>query len=183
MNHAVSGLHIVHDFLGLREENDLLQWVDNMPWLTELKRRVQHYGYKYDYKKRQVDPSMYLGPLPKPMADLAHRMVAEGLAPVCPDQVIVNEYQPGQGISAHVDCVPCFQEPIISLSLGSACVMRFTRKPEQIDLTLRPRVLLVLNGEAAAAGSHLPFERSSCKPGISAGSHRCMVQWDSCGSF
>jgi alkylated DNA repair dioxygenase AlkB len=42
------------------------------------------------------------------------------------DQAIINEYQPGQGISPHVDCVPCFGPVVAAISLGSDCVMDFT---------------------------------------------------------
>ena len=42
-----------------------------------------------------------------------------------PDQLIVNEYQPGQGISAHIDCEPCFKNTIVTVSLGSVYEMDF----------------------------------------------------------
>ncbi|WP_231289239.1 hypothetical protein [Rickettsia bellii] len=29
-----------------------------------------------------------------------------------PDQVIINEYMPGQGIAPHTDCIPCFSDTI-----------------------------------------------------------------------
>ena len=29
--------------------------MDARPWLSDLKRRVQHYGYKYDYRARAID--------------------------------------------------------------------------------------------------------------------------------
>jgi alkylated DNA repair dioxygenase AlkB len=50
---------------------------------------------------------------------------AEGYTDVPADQVIVNEYEPGQGIGAHVDRVPCFGPAVAAVSLGSACVMDF----------------------------------------------------------
>lgn len=42
-----------------------------------------------------------------------------------PDQLIVNEYQPGHGISAHIDCEPCFKNTIVTVSLGSVYEMDF----------------------------------------------------------
>lgn len=44
------------------------------------------------------------------------------------DQLIINEYQPGQGINPHIDNVKLFAEPIVSLSLGSECIMEFDRE-------------------------------------------------------
>lgn len=45
-------------------------------------------------------------------------------------QVILNLYTPGEGISAHVDLLRRFGDGIIGVSLGSGCVMRFTKVPE-----------------------------------------------------
>jgi len=68
-----------------------------------------------------------------------------------PDQVIVNEYMPGQGITNHIDCPPCFSDTIASLSLGSQCVMNFTNnhnKKEIIPYLLDVCSIVVLKGEA-----------------------------------
>src|SRR5262245_18798831 len=116
---TIPGLIYVPEYLNADREQDLIEVIDRQPWLTELKRRVQHYGYRYDYKARQVLPEMYLGPLPDWLQSLADDLHASGRLPHLADQVIINEYQPGQGIAAHVDCVPCFADGIASLSLGS----------------------------------------------------------------
>ncbi|RZL05487.1 MAG: DUF11 domain-containing protein, partial [Pedobacter sp.] len=73
-----------------------------------------------------------------------------------PDQVIINEYTPGQGISPHIDCEPCFGNTIISLSLGSACIMEFTHRKhgQKVEILLRPRSLVVLSGESRSLWTH-----------------------------
>jgi len=100
--------------------------VDAQPWLHDLERRVQHYGFRYDYRSRSVDLAMRLGELPAWAAEVAGLLLERGLAFRMPDQVIVNEYEQGQGISNHIDCEPCFDGNIVSVSLGSVCVMNFT---------------------------------------------------------
>ncbi|MEI4196897.1 hypothetical protein [Roseovarius sp. E0-M6] len=90
------------------EADRLVREIDAAPWRTDLKRRAQHYGYRYDYKARQARREDYLGPLPDSFQQLAERLAAEGHFQTIPDQVIVNEYQPGQGISARIDSQPCF---------------------------------------------------------------------------
>jgi len=45
--------------------------------------------------------------------------VKRGVVAAEPDQVTVNEYQPGQGIGPHVDAYDVFEEPLLSLSLLS----------------------------------------------------------------
>lgn len=106
----IPGLRYVADHVDKAREQALIALVDRQPWLTELRRRVQHYGYRYDYKGRKVGPEMYLGPLPDWLLPLCQQLKDAGLTPRVADQVIVNEYEPGQGIAPHVDCVPCFGE-------------------------------------------------------------------------
>jgi alkylated DNA repair dioxygenase AlkB len=122
---GVPGLTYRPGFLSADEEAGLLAAVDARPWLDDLKRRVQHYGYLYDYRERRVDPSMFLGPLPGFALPVAERLLSAGLVREMPDQLIVNEYVPGQGISAHVDCEPCFKNDIVTVSLGWAYEMDF----------------------------------------------------------
>jgi alkylated DNA repair dioxygenase AlkB len=152
----VPGLKYVADFVAEPEEPVLLAAVDAAPWLSDLKRRVQHYGYRYDYKARKVDPSMYLGPLPVWAQSLATRLVAAGYMTAIPDQLIVNEYEPGQGITAHVDCVPCFGPVVCSITLGSQCVMEMSALASDAaeSLLLARRSLVVLAKESRYQWRH-----------------------------
>ncbi len=147
----VPGLVYTPDFLGAEAELELLREVDARPWLADLRRRVQHYGYRYDYKSRSVSRSMYLGPLPGFALGVAGALVAAGLLVEPPDQLIVNEYLPGQGIAPHIDCVPCFKDRIASVSLGSACEFELTaagRDDVVRHLVLERRSALLLSGPA-----------------------------------
>jgi alkylated DNA repair dioxygenase AlkB len=102
----IPGLQYVEDFIDEATQTALLQALDAAEWRDDLQRRVQHYGYRYDYKARQVERSMFVGQLPAWASLVGDSFVAKGWFAAAPDQMIVNEYQPGQGISAHVDCVP-----------------------------------------------------------------------------
>src|SRR4051812_25674633 len=160
---AVPGLRYLPGFVDASQEQELLAAIDAQPWLADLKRRVQHYGYRYDYKARKVDPAMYLGPLPDWALPLAGRLAEEGLMPSAPDQLIVNEYEPGQGISPHIDCVPCFGPVICSLTLGSSCVMELSSVSDdgRVSLLLESRSLLVLAGAARFDWRHsIPARKS-----------------------
>ena len=159
----VVGLQYAPDFIDQEAHDQLLRDVDAQPWLTDLKRRVQHYGYKYDYTARRINHSMRIGPLPDWALRIAEQFVERKLMPELPDQLIINEYQPGQGIAPHVDCVPCFTDTIASLSLGSACVMNFSNKQTEqvIPLLLEPRSLVILKNEARYAWTHgIPARKS-----------------------
>ncbi|MFO0608588.1 MAG: alpha-ketoglutarate-dependent dioxygenase AlkB [Polyangiales bacterium] len=158
----VPGLSLVPDWITAEDERVLLAEVDAAPWRDDLQRRVQHYGWRYDYKARRVDASMRLGPLPPWAARLAARLAEEGRDARAPDQVIVNEYAPGQGIARHVDCVPCFGPVVLSLTLGSGCVMDL-QGPDgaKVPVALPPRGLLVLAGESRVRWSHAIAGRKS----------------------
>jgi len=151
-----SGLKYLPDFISVEDAEFLVHEIGVRPWRSDVKRRVQHYGYRYDYKARQAREEDYLGPLPAFLRVLAERLSHPGCFGSVPDQVIVNEYMPGQGISAHVDCRPCFGDVIASLSLLSSCVMRLENRKisRQVDLALEPRSLLVLSGEARHVWTH-----------------------------
>ncbi len=58
------------DFIDEAEERFLLGKIDDSPWLNDLKRRVQHYGYRYDYKARRVSQEL-LHRLPARLAGCA----------------------------------------------------------------------------------------------------------------
>lgn len=152
----IEGLAYIPDFITPAEEAALIETIDQQQWLTDLKRRVQHYGWKYDYTARRVDKSMRLGPLPDWLMDYCQRLYNDGYFPKLPDQVIINEYRPGQGIAPHVDCVPCFEETIASLSLGSPCVMEFTHSTasEKVTHLLEPSSLLIFSGAARYQWKH-----------------------------
>ena len=159
----ISGLELIADYIAPSKQSQLLTIIDNASWMNDLKRRVQHYGYRYDYKARKVDSTMYLGALPDWAYKLANRLHYDGYIAKIPDQVIVNEYISGQGIAPHVDCVPCFDDTILSLTLGSGCNMDFTRlkSTKKQSLYLSSGSLLIMKGEARYDWKHgIPARKS-----------------------
>lgn len=158
---SIPGLICVPGFL--RVPQSLLDTIDRMPWLDDLSRRVQHYGWRYDYKARRVSDDAYLGPLPAFLQDVAVELFSAGLMESVPDQAIVNEYLPGQGISAHIDCEPCFGPEIASISLGDEYPMRFTHTVtgQVHDLWLPVGSVCVMRGPARYDWKHEIVKRKS----------------------
>ncbi|WP_321804273.1 alpha-ketoglutarate-dependent dioxygenase AlkB [Burkholderia sp. BCC1988] len=151
-----TGLSTIADFISDDEESALLAEIERGDWLDTLTRRVQHYGWKYDYRDRKIKPESYLGPLPRWAADLAERLVRDGLVSELPDQVIVNEYVGNQGIAKHVDCPECFRGAIATISLVESWSMLFrtldgTHKVERL---LQRRSAVVLDGEVREKWTH-----------------------------
>lgn len=121
---GIHGLYYCHGFLDEHAERALMAFIDANPWRKDLERRVQHYGWRYDYRTKSVTPDMNLGPLPDWVEEVARGLYTEtGLFDRVPDQAIVNEYQPGQGIALHADR-QCFGDTVATLSLGDDWEMR-----------------------------------------------------------
>ena len=150
------GMSYLPAFISPAEQQQLVEAINPQSWSLELKRRVQHHGYRYDYKSRRVERSMFLGTLPVFVAGLLPRLQAVAAFGQIPDQLIVNEYLPGQGIAAHVDSEPCFNNRIASVSFASSCEIEFQHRisDQVFKLTLAAGSLLVIADEARYDWTH-----------------------------
>jgi alkylated DNA repair dioxygenase AlkB len=153
----INGLTYIPNYITTEQEQFLITQIDAQPWLNDLKRRIQQYGYKYDYTARKITADLKIGDVPNWLK-------------VCDvmdcDQVIVNEYQQGQGITPHIDCIPCFTDTVCSLSLLSSCEMVFEHENtnEKHTIILEPRSLLILKDEARYKWKHsIPARKSNIK--------------------
>jgi alkylated DNA repair dioxygenase AlkB len=150
----IPGLKYIPAYIDADYENSLIKLIDSENWILDLKRRTQHYGYKYDYKARSVNQSYYLGAMPDWVYDLCNKLYSEYIFIEKPDQVIINEYIPGQGIAAHIDCIECFADIVCSLSLGSGCIMNLTCGGVKKPIYLEAQSLCILTGDARYKWKH-----------------------------
>ena len=161
----VPGLDYVSNFLDEGDERHLVDWIDEQEWSYELKRRVQHYGWRYDYKAREVGPSDWIGDLPPPLAELAQRLYDGKLVPHMPDQVIVNEYAAGQGISRHYDALRSFADGIATISLLESWQMTFHAPGKgsgrSVQQLLERRSVAVMRGDARRKWKHEIVKRQT----------------------
>ncbi|KRX03820.1 hypothetical protein PPERSA_04615 [Pseudocohnilembus persalinus] len=150
----VPGLLYYKKFLTEEEEQNLIKQINQQTWNNDLKRRTQHYGYKYDYTSKSINESQYLGKLPDFCDFIIKRMLNEKIIDQEPDQLIINEYEPGQGINPHIDRPDFFQEKVVSISLGSKCIMEFTLEKQTEEIVLYKRSLALLTAEARYKWKH-----------------------------
>jgi alkylated DNA repair dioxygenase AlkB len=145
----IPGLSLRRNYIGESTEGGLVALIDAMPWDTSWDRRRQLYGYAYG--RGQPAPP----PIPSWGIDLAERMFADQISERPFDQMLVNEYLPGQGITLHRDYEP-FDRTVVSLSLLSDCVMDFRRVADgqRESLLLERRSLLVLSDAARYEWEH-----------------------------
>ncbi|MBF2759948.1 MAG: alpha-ketoglutarate-dependent dioxygenase AlkB [Ectothiorhodospiraceae bacterium AqS1] len=148
---ALARLDIAYrdEFIGEDEERDLVRAVDGADWMGDLRRRVQHYGFRYDYAKRRIGRDDRIGDLPGWVVPLAERLSCDDCLGRFPDQLIVNEYEPGQGIAAHIDR-DCFGPKIAAVSLAGDCLINLApargRFGEAMDAVVKRRSLMVYSG-------------------------------------
>ena len=168
--YSIPGLVYIPNYFNDAKQRVLINEIDRREWDTTLKRRTQHYGYRYDYTKRTINRQDYLGPFPDFINTINFNLQKDGLTDQSFSQAIVNEYQSGQGIAPHIDAQDCFAERIISLSLG--CTVPMVFKPNYAHPTintmtvwLEPGSLLMLSSDARYRWSHsIPARKSDDHP-------------------
>ncbi|XP_020040944.2 tRNA (carboxymethyluridine(34)-5-O)-methyltransferase ALKBH8 isoform X2 [Castor canadensis] len=157
------GLVVIEEIVSSEEEKMLLEsinWTedkDNKNFQKSLKhRRVRHFGYEFHYENNNVDKEKPLpGGLPDVCESILEKWLKEGYIKHKPDQLTVNQYEPGHGIPAHIDTHSAFEDEILSLSLGSEIVMDFKNlEGITVQVMLPCRSLLVMTGESRYLWTH-----------------------------
>jgi alkylated DNA repair dioxygenase AlkB len=135
----------------LRELDEKGQWISitNSP----NSRRVQHYGFLYDYRSGRItEPATAI---PSEFFEIFPLAKELGM-----NQVIINEYYPGQGISAHTDS-KAYGDTILCYTIGSGATMRFTKGSDKVDVYVAPRSVYIMEGESRYDWKHEMVARKS----------------------
>mmetsp|Transcript_42274 Transcript_42274/g.75698 ORF Transcript_42274/g.75698 Transcript_42274/m.75698 type:complete len:369 (-) Transcript_42274:80-1186(-) len=132
---APSTLKYCNNFLSTDEANHLEAIIRKEhgkgEWLTLPKRKLLNLGGV------PHPDGMIAEELPAWVREmLVPRLQAVGAFPadVLPDQVLLNEYGPGQGIDPHTDG-PLFAPVVAIVSLASSALLHFLEPPDNIDGT------------------------------------------------
>ena len=164
---GISGLMLCIEAITRKQEKMWIKAIDSATWKRTLSRRVQHYGKTFDYVTRRASGTE-LGKWPEWLKAVCALARQHAQAFGCdsftnPNQVTVNEYIPGQGINSHVDTHSAFEQPIVSLSMGSDIVMQFRGDGpnESRSVHLPCRSMLFLTGEARFLWRHCINSRKS----------------------
>jgi alkylated DNA repair dioxygenase AlkB len=154
METAVPGLFLYPDFIDEAKEGQLLNEIDSQTWIVDYLRRLQYYGYRNELDK-PYDLIKFPIPMPSLIEQLSHEIVEQGIILLQPDQVIINEYVPGEGIKPHKDRA-YYENQICGVNLGSSCIMRFIRGAnlEVIDVEIPRRSLYVMQDDARKKWKH-----------------------------
>ncbi|KAF6142632.1 hypothetical protein GIB67_015118 [Kingdonia uniflora] len=179
----ITGLYLCTHFLSFDQQSSLISAIKNEGWFTEeshnqamrfgdlpawavelseaIRVAVSSRECMHEYNEWETcDLDKEVCPLP------SNLLWREPLF----DQLIVNTYQPGEGICAHVDLMR-FEDGIAIVSLESTCVMQFTRGEREADnyekgeskedhlitkipILLTPGSLIIMSGEARYLWKH-----------------------------
>jgi alkylated DNA repair dioxygenase AlkB len=148
------GLLRINNFITKEQEIALLEAIDKEKWNESLKRRTQHYGFVYNYGSKEVVSTT--DPIPSWCESIIDKLMRNKVFFERPDQVIVNEYLPGQGIHPHVDDIHSFDNVVCSLSLGSSIVLDMINdnNNDKNEIWLPQRSLVVLRDDARYKWKH-----------------------------
>lgn len=150
------GFFYIPEIIDSEYEKKLINFINEQEWksLSASKngRKVQQYGYEYDYTSRSA--SKKIDDIPIELLVLQKKALDHTEGHKCSlNQCIINRYEPGQGISAHVDRE--FFGPVVAcFSLGSGISITFSKEDEKIEKYVEPRSLYVMTGESRLLWTH-----------------------------
>lgn len=145
------GLITIPNIITEELEKNILKEIYSKEWRSDLKRRVQHYYHVYDYTSKNAlvktdDP----GPFVKELEDIVSKFFDCKI-----NQIIVNEYEPGQGISAHIDKPNVFGPVVVTVTLQSDSSMVFSKSGEKdLIVPLIRREAVVLTNDSRYKWTH-----------------------------
>ena len=136
----IDSVYYSRNFLSTDQSNEILSWLGSIPSmscigphpikpLTERYESMQHNGKwtRLKHARRKValfDGTLPSCNLPPILQRLSNTLVSIGAFPKShpPNHVLINEYQPGEGIMPHTDG-PAYESRTATISLGGSDVI------------------------------------------------------------
>lgn len=119
-------------------------------------RMVMHYGYEYNYKTGDVSkPAPPFPPYINALVDIIESIGIGDFSNGKVDQCLINKYEPGQGIAAHIDSLK-YGEFIYCFTFGSGANMEFTHPTTnaRVSVYTEPNSLYIMSGDARYKWKH-----------------------------
>jgi alkylated DNA repair dioxygenase AlkB len=141
----VPGFSMRREYVSAAEEIDLLPRVYEGVWDTEWRRRVQRFGSRYGVVNNRAAVESF----PEWLAELARRVAADAGFERFPENSVINEYLPAQGIAPHKDYLN-FGSKVACVSLASDVALDFYSpdRTEKRIVDVPARSLWVIEGDA-----------------------------------
>lgn len=164
----IPGFFYIKNAFESRVANEIIKFLNEQEWkaisASETGRKVQQYGFEYDYSTRKDSEYKKIQDIPEILLllqkiglDKVKELIPETLENCKLNQCIVNKYDPGQGISAHIDKIT-FGPAIVCFTLGSATTMTFSKtingKKVVVEKYVEPNSLYIMSGDARYEWKH-----------------------------
>lgn len=164
----INGLKVIKQYLTDEEEEELLSIIksDDFP-LKSLSnspnsRRVAHYGYNYAYNRSGLSKA-------DPIPDIFNKLIdpkrlaaaSSTLSKIKFDQLIINEYTPGQQISWHVDHTKMFGPIIFCITIGASTDISFKLGDQIVKVKPPRKSVYWMSGDSRYKWAHSLTNKSS----------------------
>jgi alkylated DNA repair dioxygenase AlkB len=174
----LNGFYYIENIIDDNYSKILIDNIDNKEWKkltnSDNSRLVQHYGYLYDYKNRNIYNKT--DNIPDFMNDLINLLNLycnnNDIYTEPFNQCIINNYNIGQGISKHIDSLS-YGSVIACFTLNSGCYINFEYKDNKKSIYVKPNSLYILSGDARYKWTHeITGRKSDMIDGIKILRHR-----------
>jgi len=155
----IDGLYYIDDIK--IDTSNMVSELDKLEW-TKLSsninsRKVQHYGFKYNYstsniKEKTDELPYFLEPLKNMLTKFCRKLkLIDDKYEF--NQCIINNYESGQGISSHIDTLS-YGHTIGCFTIGSGAIMKFTKDKLDEELFVEKDSLYIMSGDARYKWKH-----------------------------
>ncbi|KAJ1961340.1 hypothetical protein GGI12_003302 [Dipsacomyces acuminosporus] len=166
------GLYYMPDFITEEEAQQIMQGIlrdeehereqngGSDKWYKVQERYVKHYGHSFDYHLKHVGSAEMTASVELPAWVHPFIKRIQERLPIYnqePDQLTIQRYPAGSGISFHTDSHTSFTSMVVILSMGTPVQMDFRKPAANHALTtidLEPRSLVLMTGEARYGWEH-----------------------------
>ena len=154
-----NGLYYIKDII--TNEDELIKQIDELEWFplsqSKFSRKVQHYGYKYNYVtfniyEKTTKLPKFLKPLQKELTNICKELELINEDEKF-NQCIINNYEAGQGISKHIDKT-AYGSVIGCYILGSGSSIIFRNKDKVKEKYIDSKMLYIMSSDARYKWTH-----------------------------
>ena len=149
---GINGLYYIENYLDEYNLNDVKKFIQNVNLEhigNRASRRVAHYGYYYSYDRSGLKTA------PQIPVELNNLIYLPLLNDVNFDQIIINEYKPGQKIAYHTDHQTLFGPIIACITVGQEVPIYFKYGKEIKQVIPKEGSMYIMTGEGRYKWQHM----------------------------
>lgn len=164
----IKGFFLYPNFLTKKEELELIKKINKKKWVVDYQRRLQYYNYRNELTK-PYDLIPIPQKIPKFLEELIDKLENDKIIDQRPDQIIINEYRPGEGLKPHTDRKDYYQNTILGISLGSGTAMQFIseKNNKKKEIYIPRRSLYIMEDDARYLWKHaIPPRKNDIIDGV-----------------